>query len=140
MQKKCLFGSKTVFLGQEVHYYMVYIAYFTALILQICDHDAFDTKIVNTRLTKNFMAIFAPNERLPSSATLYENEKGDNFQVYWNGRQFIFLQAGVVYIIAGKNEANFGRRFKKIQAEQILDYCLLCLSTCLKEILRETLS
>ena len=36
-QKKCLFGSKTVFLGQEVHYYMVYIAYFTELILQICD-------------------------------------------------------------------------------------------------------
>ena len=30
-QKKCLFGSKTVFLGQEVHYYMVYIAYFTEL-------------------------------------------------------------------------------------------------------------
>ena len=24
--KKCLFGSTTVFLGQEVHYYMVYIA------------------------------------------------------------------------------------------------------------------
>ena len=24
-EKKCLFGSKTVFLGQEVHYYMVYI-------------------------------------------------------------------------------------------------------------------
>ena len=97
--------------------------------------DAFDAKIVNMRLTKIFIAIFAPNERLPSSATLYENEKGDNFQVYWNGRQFIFLQAGVVYIIAGKNEANFGRRFKKIQAEQILDYCLLSLSTCLKEIL-----
>ena len=33
--KKNLFGSKTVFLGQEVHYYMVYIAYFTELILQI---------------------------------------------------------------------------------------------------------
>ena len=31
------FGSKTVFLGQEVHFYMVYIAYFTELILQICD-------------------------------------------------------------------------------------------------------
>ena len=30
-QKKCLFGSKTVFLGQEVHYYMVYIAYLTEL-------------------------------------------------------------------------------------------------------------
>ena len=37
-QEKCLFGSKTVFLGQEVHYYIVYIAYFTELILQICDY------------------------------------------------------------------------------------------------------
>ena len=36
--KKCHFGSKTVFLGQEVHYYMVYIAYFTELNLQICDY------------------------------------------------------------------------------------------------------
>ena len=27
--KKCLLGSKRVFLGQEVHHYMVYIAYFT---------------------------------------------------------------------------------------------------------------
>ena len=36
--KKFLFGSKTVFFGQEVHYYMVYIAYFTELILQICDY------------------------------------------------------------------------------------------------------
>ena len=67
------FGSKTVFLGQEVHYYMVYIAYFTELIWQICDYAqkrAFDAKIVNTRLTKIFIAIFAPDERLPSSATL----------------------------------------------------------------------
>ena len=38
--KKCLFGSKTVFLGQEMHYFMVYIAYFTELILQICDCNA----------------------------------------------------------------------------------------------------
>ena len=30
----------------------------------------FVTKIVNTRLTKIFMAIIAPDERLPSSATL----------------------------------------------------------------------
>ena len=29
--KKCLFGSKTVFFAKEVHYYMVYIAYFTEL-------------------------------------------------------------------------------------------------------------
>ena len=26
--KKCLFGSKTVFLGQEVHYHMVYIFFY----------------------------------------------------------------------------------------------------------------
>ena len=37
-QKKCLFRSKTVFLGQEVHYSMVYIAYFTELNLQIWDY------------------------------------------------------------------------------------------------------
>ena len=33
-------------------------------------NDAFDTKIVNTRLTNIFIANFAPDERLPSSATL----------------------------------------------------------------------
>ena len=52
---------------------MVYIAYFTELNLQICDYaqnDAFVAKIANTHLTKIFMAIFAPYERLPSSATL----------------------------------------------------------------------
>ena len=37
-QKKVPFWVKTVLLGQEVHYYMVYIAYFTDLILQICDY------------------------------------------------------------------------------------------------------
>ena len=36
--KKCLFRSKIVFLGQEVHYYMIYIALFTELILHICDY------------------------------------------------------------------------------------------------------
>ena len=62
-----------MFLGQEVHYYMVYIAYFTELNLQICDYaqnDPFVAKIVNMRLTKIFVAIFAPDERLPSPATL----------------------------------------------------------------------
>ena len=37
-------------------------------------NDAFVAKIVNTRLTKIFMAIFAPNEMLPSSATLLHND------------------------------------------------------------------
>ena len=32
------FWVKTAFLGQEVHYYMVYIAYFNELNLQICDY------------------------------------------------------------------------------------------------------
>ena len=36
--KKCLFESKTVFLGQEVHYYMVCIAYFTELNSKIWDY------------------------------------------------------------------------------------------------------
>ena len=33
-------------------------------------NDAFVAKILNTRLTKGFMAIFAPTESLPSPATL----------------------------------------------------------------------
>ena len=33
-------------------------------------NDAFVAEIVNMRLTKTFMAIFAPDERLPSSDTL----------------------------------------------------------------------
>ena len=36
--KIVLFGSKTVFLGQEVHYNMAYITYYTELNLQICDY------------------------------------------------------------------------------------------------------
>ena len=35
-------------------------------------NDAFVAKIVNMRLTKIFMGIFAPDERLPSSATLMQ--------------------------------------------------------------------
>ena len=63
-----------MFLGQEVHYYMVNIAYFIELILQFCDY-AQKRRICREnckkRLTKICMAIFAPDERLPSSATLY---------------------------------------------------------------------
>ena len=36
--KKVPFGPKAVVLGQKVHYYMVYIADFTELILQIGDY------------------------------------------------------------------------------------------------------
>ena len=45
-EKSAFLGKKTVFLGQEVHYYMVYT------------------------LMKIFMATFAFDERLPFSATL----------------------------------------------------------------------
>ena len=71
--QKSDFWVKTVFPGQEVHYYMVYIAYFTELILQICDYAqkrCIWREIVNMGLTKIFIAIFGPDERLPSSATL----------------------------------------------------------------------
>ena len=57
---------------------MVYIQYIILHILlgQIwkfaitSKNDAFVAKIVKTRLTKIFKAVFAPNKRLPSSATL----------------------------------------------------------------------
>ena len=69
-----LFWVKTVFLGQEMHYYMIYIAYHTESnlqMLQLRAKDAFVSKIVNTRLTNFFLAIFALAERLPTSATLH---------------------------------------------------------------------
>ena len=68
--KKCLFGSKTVFLGQEVHYYMIYIAYFTGLNLQICDYaqqGRICRKNCKYALDENF---HDHDERLPSPATL----------------------------------------------------------------------
>ena len=36
---KVFFRPKTGFLGQEVHYYMVYIAYYAEVNLQTCDTD-----------------------------------------------------------------------------------------------------
>ena len=71
-QKQCLFGSKTVFLGQEVHYFMVNIAYFTELNLQICDYaQKWHVCRENCKyaLDENFHGHFC-FERLPSSATL----------------------------------------------------------------------
>ena len=73
--KMTFFGLKTVFLGQKVHYYMVYIAYFTELNLQICDYSQ-KRRICRENckyaLGKNFHGHFCSprNERLPSSATL----------------------------------------------------------------------
>ena len=59
-----------MFLGQEVHYYMVYIAYFTELILQICDYAQKRRIWRENCKYALFIATFAPDEKLPSSATL----------------------------------------------------------------------
>ena len=53
--KKVLFGSKTVFLWQEVHYYMVYGASYTELIWQLFNYAQkwrICREITNTCLTK----------------------------------------------------------------------------------------
>ena len=68
-----MFGSKTVFLGQEVHYCMVYIAYCTELNLQICDYAQkrrVCRKHCKYALDENFHSHFPPDERLPGSTTL----------------------------------------------------------------------
>ena len=52
---------------------MVCIAYYTELYVQNCNYaqnNAFAAEIVNIRLTKVFMVIFALADMLPTSATL----------------------------------------------------------------------
>ena len=56
-----------------MHYYIVYIAYYTELNLQICDYAQkrrICRKNCKYAFDEIFMAIFAPDERLPISATL----------------------------------------------------------------------
>ena len=65
-QKKYLLGSKTVFLGQEVHYYTVYSAYFTDLDLQICDYaqkQCICRENCKCVLDKNFHGHFCPQRK-----------------------------------------------------------------------------
>ena len=96
-------GKKSAFLGQTqcflgkmctITWYILHI-----LLSKFCKfaitrkNDAFVAKIVNTRLTKNFMAIFAPDERLPSSATLHgamvENGIVDLVYDYYESHQML---------------------------------------------------
>ena len=56
-------------------------------------NDAIVTKIVNTRLTKFFMAIFAPDERLPSPATLYDDDKEEG-----TGPCFLIQNSSYIHI------------------------------------------
>ena len=78
--KKCFLGSKTVFLGQEVHYYIVYIAYFTELKLQMCDY-AQKRHICREKckyaLDENFYGHFCPRRKVakfchPASDTVID--------------------------------------------------------------------
>ena len=65
-QEKCTFWSKTVFLGQEVHYNMVKIAYYTELNVQICNY-AQKRRICceNSKYSpeKNFFGQFCPRRK-----------------------------------------------------------------------------
>ena len=57
LAKKWVSGSKTLFLGQEVHYYMGYIAHYTVQFanLQSCaKNEAFVAKIANRGKAANF--------------------------------------------------------------------------------------
>ena len=74
------FGGKSAFLGQKkcflgkkctITWYILQILLSLSCKFAITrKNDAFVAKIVNARLTNIFMAIFAPDERLPSSAIL----------------------------------------------------------------------
>ena len=74
MGNKVPFGSKTVFLRQEVKYYMVYIAYYTELNLQICNYTQI-RRICREKskyaLGESFYGRFCPRSRGPASATLH---------------------------------------------------------------------
>ena len=62
---KVPFGSNTVFLRQEVNYYMVYIAYYTELNLQICNYakkQRICRKIV-IRVCRKFVWPFLPSPK-----------------------------------------------------------------------------
>ena len=50
-------------------------------------NDAFVAKIVITRLTKGFMAMFAPAESLPSPATLVADIVDNIFSTSWSFHQ-----------------------------------------------------
>ena len=72
--KKCSFGSKnSVSWARRALLHGIYCIFHWVKIAITRKNDAFEAKIVNMRLTKIFIAIFAPDERLPSSATLQYN-------------------------------------------------------------------
>ena len=64
--KKSAFLGLGLFLGQEVHYYMVYIAYFTELDLQICNYaqkQRICCENCKYGLDENFHGHFCPQQK-----------------------------------------------------------------------------
>ena len=86
-QKKCLFESKTVFLGQEVHYYIMYIAYFTELNLQICNFAQkwrICRENCNYALDENFQGHFCPRRK--AAKFCHPGEKTASFKANNQGQ------------------------------------------------------
>ena len=72
-QKSAFFRSKTESLGQEVHCYVIHIAFNTELNLQICNfvqNRRFCRENSNYALDEKFYVFFALAERMPTSANL----------------------------------------------------------------------
>ena len=72
-------------------------------------NDAFVTKIVITRLTKAFMAMFAPAESLPSPATLFTPHKSQFWYTTASFRPVKVHQ--IVSKFARKKIAKIGHNF-----------------------------
>ena len=59
-------------------------------------NDAFVVKIVNTRLTKCFMAIFAPAESLPSPVTLVYPDCDDILKIILHDTLALIFKEAVI--------------------------------------------
>ena len=65
-KKNAFFWSKTVFLVQEVHYYMIYLAYYTELSLQNCNYaqkQRICCKNSKYALDENLYVLFLPSPK-----------------------------------------------------------------------------
>ena len=104
----------------------------------MCKNGAFDAKIVNTRLTKICIAIFAPDERLPSSATLLllldqdfpkedffshlgQSLPGDlNFVVEWQQQYYLVSSCRPPWLLTYDKVAYNTTKFKTLSREELL--------------------
>ena len=81
--KNAFLGQKQFFLGQEVHYYMIYIAYSIELNLQICNYAQkrrICRKHCKYALDKNFHDHFCP-QRCSATLSLQIDEHSQFVQI-----------------------------------------------------------